>query len=306
MTSFVELNQQLLNNHEYLSWFPNAKVISNSIRLGSLDGETGSSLWICHKRGCWKDHATGQSGGDLISLYAAKYKISQNEARRELINDGFKRPIITPEISLSNRKSAVKSDYFLKLWHESKSAQGTLVEKYLGTRGIRIDIPDDIRFIASHRHSLSKQFFPVMICAIRHAVTGHIIGVHRTWLNRDGYSKASVTNNKQMLGTAKGGVIKLGNADKCLMIAEGIETALSVMQVKGVATWAALSTSGLKALDLPDQPIAQEIYVACDNDIPGLLSASYAASKWAQEGRKVFLAKPPEGKDFNDLLMGGF
>lgn len=305
MTSFSELNQQLLNNHIYLSWFPNAKVISNSIRLGSLDGEAGSSLWICHKKGCWKDHATGQSGGDLISLYAAKHKISQSEARKELLNDDFKRPIIMPNIPLSKKKEPLNSGYFLTLWNESQPAEGTLVEVYLEARGIRIDIPDDIRFIASHRHSLSKQSFPIMICAIRHAITNNIIGVHRTWLSLDGYSKAPVPNNKQMLGMAKGGVIKLGSDSECLMVAEGVETALSVMQAQGINTWAALSTSGLKALDLPSQPIAQKIYMACDNDIPGLLSARLAATRWVSEGRKVFLAKPPEGKDFNDLLMGG-
>jgi hypothetical protein len=43
------------------------------------------------------------------------------------------------------------------------------------------------------------------------------------------------------------------------MIGEGIETCLAAMQAAGDPAWAALSTSGLRALDLP--PNARDVIV---------------------------------------------
>ena len=37
-----------------------------------------------------------------------------------------------------------------------------------------------------------------------------------------------------------------------LMLGEGLETCLAVMQSTGHPAWAAMSTSGLRTLDLPD------------------------------------------------------
>ena len=55
-----------------------------------------------------------------------------------------------------------------------------------------------------------------------------------------------------MLGPWRGGAVKLDAAANALMIGEGIETCLAAMQATGRPAWAALSTSGLRALELPD------------------------------------------------------
>jgi putative DNA primase/helicase len=54
-----------------------------------------------------------------------------------------------------------------------------------------------------------------------------------------------------MLGPCRGGVVRLGEPSDVLMIGEGIETCLAAMQAAGNPAWAALSTSGLRSLDLP-------------------------------------------------------
>jgi hypothetical protein len=54
--------------------FGAARIMRGEARVGSLQGEAGESLWIGlsgDKSGQWIDHATGEKGGDLISLYAA-------------------------------------------------------------------------------------------------------------------------------------------------------------------------------------------------------------------------------------------
>jgi DNA primase len=86
------------------------------------------------------------------------------------------------------------------------------------------------------------------------------------------------------------------------MIAEGLETALSAMQATGLATWAALSTSGLRTLELPAN--VRNVVVLADGDEAGEAAAREAARRWNGEGRRVRIARPPRGLDFNDVLAG--
>ena len=103
-----------------------------------------------------------------------------------------------------------------------------------------------------------------------------------------------------MLGPCRGGVVRLGEPGDALMIGEGIETCLAAMQATGRAAWAALSTSGLRALDLPRD--VRNVIVLADGDEPGEAAAQDCARRWKREGRRVRIARPPTGMDFNDLL----
>ena len=100
---------------------------------------------------------------------------------------------------------------------------------------------------------------------------------------------------------SQGGVVQLAPAADQLLIGEGIETALSAMQATGIPAWAALGTSGLRALDLPEH--IRRVTVLADVDAPGIAAANDAAWRWAREGRNVRIARPPSGKDFNDALL---
>jgi hypothetical protein len=72
------------------------------------------------------------------------------------------------------------------------------------------------------------------------------------------------------------------------------------MQATGRPAWAALSTSGLRALDLPE--MVREVIVLADGDDPGEAAARDCAWRWKREGRRVRIARPLRGADFNDLL----
>ena len=74
------------------------------------------------------------------------------------------------------------------------------------------------------------------------------------------------------------------------------------MQASGYPAWAALSTSGLKALDLPKDLL--EVVVLADGDDSGEAAAQYFARRLQREGRRVRVARPPRGIDFNDMLFG--
>lgn len=55
--------------------------------------------------------------------------------------------------------------YYQQIWREAQSANGTLVEDYLSSRGINLTVPKTIRFHSSLYHAPSKQFFPCMVGA---------------------------------------------------------------------------------------------------------------------------------------------
>ena len=86
------------------------------------------------------------------------------------------------------------------------------------------------------------------------------------------------------------------------MVGEGIETCLAAMQARGLPAWAALSTSGVLALELPDE--VHDVIVLADGDDAGEAAARGAALRWKREGRRVRIAYPPQGMDFNDMLLG--
>jgi len=65
-------------------WLPSGKLLGAEYQVGSLAGEAGRSLSINVRSGVWKDFATEQSGGDLVSLYAALKGLGQADALKEL------------------------------------------------------------------------------------------------------------------------------------------------------------------------------------------------------------------------------
>jgi putative DNA primase/helicase len=93
----------------------------------------------------------------------------------------------------------------------------------------------------------------------------------------------------------------LASPDDVLMVGEGIETCLTGMQVTEYPAWAALSTAGLRTLDLPAS--IRNVIVLADGDNPGEKAALEAALRWSLEGKRVRIARPPAGLDFNDMLL---
>ncbi len=140
-----------------------------------------------------------------------------------------------------------------------------------------------------------------MVAHVRHGKSGEPMGIHRTFLAKDGSAKAPVERSKMMLGPCRGGAVRLAPAGSTLMIGEGIETCLSAMQATGKPAWAALSTSGLRTLDLPE--VVKEVIVLADGDDGGEAAAQASATRWKKEGRRVRIARPPRGMDFNDMLL---
>lgn len=186
------------------------------------------------------------------------------------------------------------------LWRRGLQAQGTPVETYLRHRGFTGPIPPTIRYLPAAKHRSGTRH-PTMIAAVTRVPSRRVIAVHRTFLAPDGAGKALVTPVKMAYGPVSGGAVRLAPAGEHLAVAEGVETALSVMDAAGVVTWAALSAGGMKRLILPPLPLASMVTICADADATGIAAAHDAADRWTHEGRRVRIATPPKGQDFNDI-----
>src|SRR5206468_3220898 len=131
---------------------------------------------------------------------------------------------------------------------------------------------------------------------------GAPLAIHRTFLSHDGGAKAPVDPHKMMLGPCRGGAVRLADPGDVLMVGEGIETCLAAMLASGHPAWAALSASALRGLDLPKN--VRDVIVLADGDKAGEAAARDCALRWKRQSRRVRIARPPQGMDFNNMLPG--
>lgn len=197
---------------------------------------------------------------------------------------------------LAARKAAMAA----RIWAEAGPVAGTLAERYLRSRGIVCDLPDTLRFHGACHHGPTGQRLPAMLALVE---GGDSAAVHRTWLAPDGAGKAAVEPAKAMLGSTAGGAVRLSGPCSRLVVCEGLETGLSLLcgLLEGpAAVWAALSTSGMRALRLPEKP--ERLTVAVDGD-PAGRAAGYALAERAHAaGWQVGMIDPGDGRDWNDIL----
>jgi putative DNA primase/helicase len=200
-----------------------------------------------------------------------------------------------------NRDDAGRTQAALAIWQSARPAQPTPIETYLASRGIHLPPPDALRFHPGLKHR-SGGFWPAMVALVTNGANRTPIAIHRTYLARDGGGKAPVDPQKMMFGPCRGGAVRLAEPGEVLMVGEGIETCLAAMQATGHPVWAALSTSGLRSLELPKD--MHDVIVLADGDEAGEAAARDCALGWRREGRRVRIARPPQGLDFNDMLLG--
>jgi hypothetical protein len=215
----------------------------------------------------------------------------------------FATPRRVADVGEHRRGDVCRTAFAMQIWDECLPARGTLVETYFRSRGLEIAPPASLRFHPALKHPTGGTW-PAMVAHVTRGTDGTPIGIHRTFLARDGAGKAPVVPQKMMLGPCRGGTVRLGECTGGdLRVGEGIETCLAVMQATGPPAWAALSTSGLRSLDLPVG--VDEVVILADGDDPGEAAARAAARRWRSGDRRVRIARPPAGMDFNDVLLLG-
>ena len=195
----------------------------------------------------------------------------------------------------------------MDIWRTSYPARGTIVEAYLLSRGLTMPVPPTLRMHGLMRHRESGERRPAMVALVEHPEAGPV-GVHITYLNPlDPSVKVSLEPRKRLIGPSTGAAIRLAEVrpDRALIVGEGIESTLSLMQLRGLPGWAAVSTAGLRALVLT--PAVRRVLIAVDRDANGAgeAAARDGGRRWILEGREVRLAMPLGLGDFNDIVQRG-
>jgi hypothetical protein len=281
--------------------------------VGDLQNNSGRSLFVRltgptsgpGARGKFTDGATGEHG-DLLDIIRERTGISRFpdllvEARAHL-----GRPPVPPDTPAARKAKAPGGtrNAAARLFAASMPVAGTLAATYLRSRGItQMAASEALRFHPKCWHREDGQTKPVPRPALIAAVTdgaGVLQGVHRTWLAPDGHGKAEVDTPRRAMGHILGNAVRLSPHDDILVVGEGIETMLSLVEVApGLPVWAALSSGHLGAVLLPEG--VQRLYIAIDRDPAGQRAAERLSARALDAGIECHVLEPRLG-DFNDDL----
>ena len=273
---------------------------------GCWTGRTGSCLCPAHDdRNPSLSVGVGRDGRLLMRCFAGCAFENVVAALRERgILKGVVRTAHTnpAEIARRDLEARVEREQRTRqaraIWAEAQSIDGTLGERYLRRRAITGPMPPSLRFAADCWHR-STQRLPAMVAAVVD-LRGELVACHRTYLAEPGI-KASVDPPRAMLGPVSGAAVRLSEGFGPLVISEGLETSLSLLD--GLAhldpsVWAALSAPGLAGLILPDR--AGELVIAPDPDLTGSKAAETLAQRAWADGWRVKVLEPPAFGDWND------
>ncbi|MEM8625615.1 MAG: toprim domain-containing protein [Pseudomonadota bacterium] len=132
------------------------------------------------------------------------------------------------------------------------------------------------------------------------------VEIHRTYLSLRA-TKIAREPARLALGPIRGGAVHLLEGQGVLLVAEGIETALSAAALvvpSGASVWAALTASGMVGLTLLALP--GDLITAPDDDAAGLAAAAALEDRARALGWSVGRRAPPSGfGDWNDVAQSG-
>jgi len=286
--------------------------------VGDVHNTPGRSMFVRLRdsskgpAGKWMDAATGEHGDllDIIreALGLRDFREVAEEARRFL-----KLPRPEPELVQRPARSAAPAgsqEAARRLFAVSGPIEGTVVETYLQRRGIaNVHHGGSLRFHPrcyyrpdEHRPT---ETWPAMIACVTN-LDGRITGVHRTWLDPDGYDrvrlgKAPIDTPRRAMGDLLGNAVRFGAPDDDVLVAgEGIETMLSLRCVlPALPMAAALSANHLSAMSLSSN--LRRLYIARDADTAGEAVQAILLQRAEAAGIEAIPLSPRLG-DFNEDL----
>lgn len=286
--------------------------------VGDVNNSPGRSLFVRLQdspkgpAGKFTDAATGEHGDllDIIrhSLGLRDFREVAEEARRFL-----KLPRSEPDVVLKAARPAAPAgspESARRLFAISVPIKGTIVETYLHRRGIaNVYHGGSLRYhprcyYRPDEH-LPTEIWPAMIASVTD-LAGRITGVHRTWLDPDGFDrvrlgKAPIDTPRRAMGDLLGNAVRFGVSDDDVLIAgEGIETMLSLRCVLPTMPMvSALSANHLAAIVLSSS--LRRLYIARDADAAGDAVQVTLTQRAGAAGIEAIALSPRLG-DFNEDL----
>ncbi len=289
------------------------------VGLCPFHAEKTPSFTIVEGKGFYHCFGCG-AHGDIIGFVKEIEGVDFAEAVNRLEGDAPPIPARQVDRREANRREAAERKRRIRaareMWRRSeRDIRGTQVERYLESRGLRRPRkgwPASLRY-APRLPYLERgdaddgTAWPCMVAAVQkgRGARAPIVAVHRTYLTADGSAKAPVRSPKKMLGPISGGAVRFAAPGPRLLVGEGIETALSVVQaMPRRRIWAAGSLGNMVGQLLP--PEVKMVTLLMDSDMKdariSLETAEKAARVYGAQGIQVRAAWPESGMDFNDML----
>lgn len=193
------------------------------------------------------------------------------------------------------------------IWAKAIPLAGTHGHDYLRARGVRLPPSPELRFFPSLPESVTGRSYPALIARLSDDRDSRCI--QRIYLDPEKPIKAALEAPKRTLGPMDGAAVRFRMPTQGFLgLAEGVETALSAMQIYAIPVWAMAGTR-YTAIRIP--PDVKVLTLFADPGEAGE-QAAYRGQQFWEETRGIncevilpaahFDAGPEA--DFNDVLRG--
>ena len=297
------------------------------------------------RMGSWYDFSSDK-GGDMFALVqdrqgcdfkgAADYlrkcvgmEVGSN-SHLQLVHDHRSRDLTEKYIKAKAEQERIdkaKAEQVDKLYSRARNIGNRSVAfKYLTktrnidfSNGVGIDIKTTGIYVGSEQGSDEKgKYLPVIVAFARDG-EGKVTGGQQIFLDKNSGTKANIAIPKKSFGKIAGSFVNVGEGNntrtgkKVTIIAEGLETALSVKQGlsehsdyitirQNIRILCSLGVSNIK--NYPTK-LGEKIIIAADNDgISSNTSKTIENAKLVLEEKGAFveIVQPAKEGDFNDVL----
>jgi conjugative relaxase-like TrwC/TraI family protein len=323
------LNERVESVLEVVMGAPKQKL-GNHYCYGNKEGSLKVTV-KGDKRGLWHDFATGE-GGNLLHLIAKESGLDRKADFRAVLDHALSllgtpaEQVMQQDVFAKKTKVAPLSDpnpprvitpeekeriqYAKNLARQSQPIQGTLAERYLREhRGINLkEFPSSVRYHPGIRSKKNGGTYPAVLVIGTHK-NGEIEAVQAIYLDKKTGGKADVSIQKQTWGVPKlGSAVALTHllSEKSapIFIAEGPETGLSIYQsIPGAHVKVTLGKGNFRNID--PKSLGNDVVLCTDNDNDEKkeVDIHLAAERLIAHGKNVWIAKPNDVKDYNDVLQ---
>lgn len=252
-------------------------------------------------------------GFDIIGLTQRlyncnNYKEAAEFLRCQLQDLSKKEILLTPNSNAHIKRKEkqlenqlLKVTYAKRAWEISNNIENTLAEKYLISRDI-ILTEQDKKVLKFHPKIMNKEVgkaIPCLLIKVQKTPESELAAIHRIYLSESG-NKATIKQPKMALGSIKGLGVWFGTPSDKLWIGEGVEEALSIRSMNRPFAVSTINATNFHNLTIPDY--VKEIVLCPNSDEAGKRSCQKALKEYKLKNRRIKVAIPPPGKDFNDLL----
>jgi phage/plasmid primase-like uncharacterized protein len=308
-----DIAQMLAERMEALApeLLPGGRRTGRDWRCGSVAGEAGTSMVVClagERRGRWKDHQAGEGGDalDLVqSVLGGDTRQAIEWAKRWLGLDDQQPDAIPRRPAPAPVEEPPQADPVEKreaIWARCQHWLRSPAETYIATRHGWLHEDADVRYMPP----TDRRPQHLMVALVTDFVTAAPLTLHFTEIVPDGAGWRRGERKLMAGGRKVGGVIRLypdADVDLGLGLAEGIETAASVMASGWRPVWSTIDAGNMA--DLPVLPGLKCLSIFADHDRSGTgqRAADRLAERWRRTGRSVAILAPPvTGTDWNDIV----